>query len=153
MEIETVLFKKKPRKRKKLRISKLTGKPIISRQKAERLLWEAFSQYIRKRDKTCVLAHLGGCSAILQAGHVIPRTKHAVKYDEGNVFGQCSSHNYLHSQQRTAYIYIDWFLENRGLQEWNRLNDLIKENPENKSISKEEAQRLTKYYQEQIKNL
>ena len=47
--------KPKKKKRRTKRISKLTGKPIISRQKAERELWRVFSLFIRKRDGACVI--------------------------------------------------------------------------------------------------
>lgn len=141
-EVEIVLFKKH-KKRRKQRISKLTGQPIISRSKAEKELWRAFSLYIRQRDKTCVLAPHGGCGGVLQAGHVIKRGKKATKYAEDNVFGQCWAHNKLHRYY--PELYFSWYAEKFGAE---KFTELVRQSEiPTKVISTSEAQRLTKHYE------
>lgn len=146
METEIILYKKKPRKSRKVRISKLTGEPIISHQKAHRELWKAFSLFIRQRDKMCVQWETGACQGHLTAGHVIPRGKKAVRYAEDNVFGQCGFHNKLHHYQ--PYIYNAWYVKTYGADKFTELvrRSLVP----TKDLSTSEAQRLTKYYQEKL---
>lgn len=136
--------KKAPRKRRKARISKLTGQPIISRQKAERLLWTEFSLYIRKRDGQCVLGmyNMHVCRGPLQAGHVIGRTRRATKYDEQNVFAQCRASNYDHRYH--PEIYIDWFISRFGDI---RYSDLVaKSLRPAKALSTKECLELAAHY-------
>lgn len=141
-------LRSQPKHQAKQRISKLTGLPIISRQKAEKHLWEAFSLHIRKRDKTCVLAHLGGCWGYLQAGHVVGRGRKATKYAEDNVFAQCQAHNKLHRYY--PEVYYAWYVKKFGGKKFNEL--VRRSRVDTKSIPTAEALRLTKHYQQILIN-
>lgn len=63
-----------------------------SRAKLEKEAWDAFSLYIRERDKDKGCISCGG--PVEQAGHMISRRRRATKYDERNVNGQCKSDNW-----------------------------------------------------------
>lgn len=139
------------KKRRKTRISKLTGQPIISRQKAERGLWTAFSLFVRKRDGACVMRDnpTHTCYGALQAGHVIGRTKLATKYHELNVHAQCQGGNYSH--QYRPELYIAWFIRKHGAEKYLELTT-ISATP-TKSLSTADCLRLTAHYQELTKQL
>lgn len=139
-------LRRRVRRRRTVRISKITGEPIISRQRAERELWKAFSLYIRQRDKTCVLAQFGGCWGHLQAGHVIGRGKKATKYAEDNVFAQCQAHNNLHRYH--PQLYYSWYIEKFGAKAFQWL--FKRSQQKAKAISTTEAQQLTRYYQSKL---
>lgn len=67
-------------------------KKAPSRSKIEKEAWDAFSLYIRERDKYKGCISCGG--PVEQAGHMISRRRRATKYDEQNVNGQCRSDNW-----------------------------------------------------------
>ena len=150
MEYEVVRYKK--RERKKRKVSKITGEKIYSRSELEDGLWDMFSLFIRMRDKnTCVLAHLGGCSQVIQAGHVIPRTKKPTKYDERNVYAQCKNHNYLHSKANNTHIYTGWFIEKFGAELYTELCELSRQDA--KALTPKQLIEMTTLYAKKIESL
>jgi len=71
-----------------------------------------------KRHPYCVCC--GTSTGTLQGGHLIPKkSSTAVRYDLMNLFTQCSSCNYKH--QYNPHIFIDWFIREYGLQEYQDL--------------------------------
>jgi hypothetical protein len=54
--------------------------------KAKQAAWDAFSKYIRNRDKKCVTCPRGEAQ---QAGHFIDGRHNAVLFSERGVHGQC----------------------------------------------------------------
>jgi len=83
----------------------------------------AFSLYIRNRDRTCLMGQkLGGCQGPLQAGHLISARKLPTKFDPMNVFGQCSYHNFRHSNG-DPHSYVQWFVETHGYDAYAALLD------------------------------
>lgn len=73
----------KPKKRKK----------CTPRQIAMKKADDAFSLYIRARDKMCVCC---GSQENLQCGHLFTRGYHPIRWDEENAFCQCRGCNYSH---------------------------------------------------------
>lgn len=61
-------------------------KKTIPKSGAKKKAWDAFSKYIRARDKKCVT-----CGAVtnLQAGHFIGGRHNSVLFDERNCHAQC----------------------------------------------------------------
>lgn len=151
MEIETVLYSK--RKRKTRKKNKWTGEKIYSRSEWEEKFWDVFSKFIRTRDGwECVMKRWPGhtCSGLyLQAGHVIPRGKRAIKYDERQVFAQCSgsNKNHVHWPQE----YTAWFIETHGANLYLELKNLARK--EAKAPSIKECQRLIALYEKKTANL
>lgn len=135
-------MRKKPKKRPR-RLSKIDGKPLISRQKAEKKLWEAFSAYIRKRDGKCMMGEMwGGCSGPIQAGHIISRRKRPTKYHILNVHGQCATHNWLHN--RNPERYIAWFVKRYDKENYMMLVELSAQ--PTKALSRDECIQLAAHY-------
>lgn len=149
MEIETVLYQKKPRKKR--RINKLTGEKIYTQQQLEKQLLDVMCKHARLRDGMCRMGSMwGNCGGVLSGGHVIPRQKsRAVKFDEGNIFGQCGNHNYLH--QRHPQLYYSWYVDTFGADEFTALVQRSKQ--PYKPMKKEEIVAKIRYYQQKIRNL
>jgi hypothetical protein len=128
----------------------ITREKLYTRNEWEKALWDAFSLYIRTRDKfRCVLADEPGhrCSGnSLQAGHVIPRGKRAIKYDERQVFAQCAGSNKHHGYYPQEYT--NWFIQKYGAALYNELSLLARQKTSAPTI--EECKRLIKYYQDKI---
>jgi hypothetical protein len=103
-----------PYPKRKRRKNRDSSSKSLAREKA----WQAFSLYVRMRDRTCLMgAMYGGCSGPLQAGHVIPKNRSRFLYwSEDNVFGQCSAHNSEHN--RNASAYITWYIKTHGHEAW-----------------------------------
>lgn len=143
-EIETILYKKRPRKKR--RISKITGEVLHTRSWWEGKYWEAYSEYIRARDGfRCVMKDIPGhvCAGVLQAGHIIPRGKRAIKYDERQVFAQCSGGNKAHHHWPQEYT--NWFIQKFGQQVYDELVILSRQDAKVPSIK--ECQERIAYYQ------
>lgn len=146
MEIEIIRYKKRPRKKRKT--DKVTFEKLYTRNQWEDQLWDAFSLYIRTRDKfRCVLQDIPEhtCTGTsLQAGHVIPRGKRATKYDELNVHAQCAGSNKQHKYY--PELYNGWFIMKYGGNTY--LDLVLKSKQETKVPSIEECRRLIRYYQD-----
>lgn len=146
MEIETVLYKQKPRRKRKT--NKITHEKIYTRNQWEESLWDAFSLYIRTRDGfRCVLLDNPDhkCSGTsIQAGHVIPRGKRALKYDERQVFAQCAGSNKAHRYYPQEYT--NWFIQKFGAVLYSEL--VTKSHEDTKAPSIAECRRLIIFYQD-----
>lgn len=143
--METILYKDLRKKKKRAkRLSKIDGKPLISRQKAQKELDKAFNAYIRARDKVCLMGVMfGGCKGFLTAGHVVPKEdSYNVRWVEDNVFGQCSGHNKGHRYRRSKYYH--WFSETHGAKRLAELTHLATQ--PTKALSRDECLRLTAHY-------
>ena len=72
---------------------------MTDRARAEKAADDAFSLYIRTRDKRCVTC---GSTDRLQCSHVERRSRHATRYQESNAWAQCARcHTYHHTQSET----------------------------------------------------
>ena len=70
-----------------------------SRAVAQKAADDAFSLYIRARDKRCVTC---GSTDGLQCSHVERRGRHATRYLDSNAYAQCARcHTYHHLQSET----------------------------------------------------
>jgi len=70
-----------------------------SRAVAQKAADDAFSLYIRARDKRCVTC---GSTDGLQCSHVERRGRHSTRYREENAFAQCKRcHMFHHNQSET----------------------------------------------------
>jgi len=80
----------------------------------------------RDGDRTCVISDMDGgrCGGGRQWGHVLARTSSAwLKYDLGNTFAQCATHNRIHPDDP---IYYDWWRAKFGRRAWERLNQTMR---------------------------
>jgi len=105
--------RKRPGKRKRVRLPKLS----TLMRKADSL----FSQFIRARDKKCVLC---GTVKNLTAGHLIKRGKKSVRFDENNVNCLCSGCNYKDNFEHD--LYVSWWLREYGTTPYQDLVDRSK---------------------------
>lgn len=122
----------------------------LAREKA----WQAFSLYIRMRDReVCMMGTMyNGCGGVVQAGHVIPKAKsRAVYFDEKNVFGQCSWHNYRHSKPEHVHEYQNWYLQTFGESAWVQLQTRAAVQREDFTI--EELRKIKSYYEHRVMEL
>jgi len=104
MSIKDILERRKDRKARRERNakfqSKIAGKKRLpSPKKCEKIKWDAFSLFIRERDRyegciTCGVKADTLASGDWQAGHTISRKKLNTKYNEECVNGQCRFCNY-----------------------------------------------------------
>ena len=76
-----------------------------------------FSQYIRKRDKRCVVC---GKRDSLTCGHLFSRIAYSTRWDEGNAFGQCAGCNLRHEYD--AYPFTRWFISKFSQDRWDDLH-------------------------------
>ena len=90
---------------------------MTERKKLVKKLDKIFSEYIRARDKRCVIC---GTTKNLQAGHLITRAVYATRWDENNVFAQCRSCNYTHEYR--PEIFTSWYIEKFGVEKYVDLN-------------------------------
>lgn len=103
--------RKAKRAAKGLRARKAKRHKSPPRSKLEKEAWDAFSLYIRERDKDKGCISCGTFEGVMQAGHMISRRRRATKYDEHNVNGQCSKCNWadkfvsgIHDMNVIAFI-------------------------------------------------
>ena len=82
-----------------------------------RKLDKAFSEYIRKRDKYCVVC---GTRENLTCGHLFSRIAYSTRWDEGNAFGQCAGCNLRH--EHDAYPFTKWFISKFSQDHWDDLH-------------------------------
>ena len=94
-----------------------------------------------RRHPACVCC--GRFDGILQGGHLIPKgSSSAVRFDLLNVFTQCSGCNSLH--RYNPHPFIQWFLNEYGLEEYNDLVKRSKSKP--KPIKKTQLRELLEEY-------
>jgi hypothetical protein len=122
---------------------------VISRAKAEKLLWEVFSRYIRARDKDAGCFSCGG--PVQDAGHLISRGKSAAKYDETNVQGQCKKCNWMDRFVRGYHDHcVSAFIIKHGAEKYQELVALSKTLCQR---SKADLMEMTVYYSGKLDGL
>jgi len=85
-------------------------KPYPARRTLVKRLDTAWSRYIRHRDGyKCVLC---GSTYNVQCGHIFSRVAYSVRWDERNMFSQCSKCNWRH--EYNAFPYIKWVEDHFG---------------------------------------
>jgi 5-methylcytosine-specific restriction endonuclease McrA len=90
------------------------------RQKLVDKLDKIFSLYIRNRDGyRCVLCGRTKEIVPIDAGHLLSRVSHSVRWDEQNVFAQCRDCNLTHEYH--AENFTMWFLNKFGKDQYERL--------------------------------
>lgn len=78
---------------------------------------KAFSDYIKARDHyTCVVC---GSKERVAAGHLLSRVAYSTRWDETQVFCQCSSCNFLHEQNPGPFT--AWYLKKFGAEKYLEL--------------------------------
>lgn len=113
-----VISKPKPVKVKKHKRPKKAEVRRLLEKKADVLC----KNVVILRDGFCVCpAPKNGHSTVMQAGHLVTRSKESVKWDLYNVSIQCSSCNLLH--EFTPHRYTQWFIDKFGISEYKRLCD------------------------------
>ena len=95
-------------------------KKLKSRPYYKEKLDDVFSLYIRKRDNNmCVQQGLSNCSGNMTAGHLITRYWESVRWDENNVFAQCSGHNLKH--EHDPHEFVQWYVRKFGTESYEKL--------------------------------
>lgn len=91
----------------------------ISRKGIVKKLDKIVSEYVRLRDKQCVLC---GNREALGAGHIFSRKAYSTRWDirkDGNVHCQCWPCNYKHVMDQ--YPYFDWYTKKFGQKRFDAL--------------------------------
>jgi hypothetical protein len=105
---------------------KLLKKKSPSLSKLKKILWDAFSLYIRTRDNftcfTCGKSKATHPDKVYQAGHLFSRKKSAIIYHELNVHCQCYSCNTIHNSDPD--VYREKFKEKYGIDKYNELYNM-----------------------------
>ena len=112
----------KPKPQKSIKVvesGKRKYKFKTERQTLKKKLDDVVREIILDRDNGCVLPAVRPHAGRRTRGHVISCTAESVEWDLYNVNEQCGGCNYYHEHR--ADVYIDWFIQRFGLEEWNRL--------------------------------
>ena len=91
-----------------------------SRKTLVKKLDKIVSQYIRLRDKYCVVC---GSGERLTNGHLYSRTTYSTRWDitdDGNCHCQCWGCNFKH--EFDPYPYTNWYIEKFGKDKWDELH-------------------------------
>src|SRR3989337_2604270 len=83
---------------------------MTERKRLIKQLDRKMSEYVRLRDKKCVIC---GKKGGLQGGHLITRGAYSVRWSEANVFAQCRGCNLLHEYR--PYIFQNWYNKTFGV--------------------------------------
>lgn len=121
----------KRQRRKKL--VRLTPYPKLLKQADA-----VFSLWIRKRDGRCVCC---GSTENAQAGHLIRRGKHSVRFEESNVNRQCKRCNYLHEFH--PQVYTAWYIRKYGAAHYI---DLVEMSMKVRKIPRSELEDIIRKY-------
>lgn len=114
-------------KRVRVKVVKVV-KVVKSRKKSSKTTRQLLESKLDVVLRDVVLLRDGGCvcpapklghSRVRQAGHLVKRGKHSVKYDLFNVSEQCSSCNGRHNNY--PEYYEEWFISRFGGDEYARL--------------------------------
>jgi hypothetical protein len=92
-------------------------KKKISRRSLVKKLDAIVSQYIRARDKKCVVC---GSTEKLTNGHLFSRQAYSTRWDEVNCHCQCWGCNYRH--EFDYYPYEQWFKNKYGEERYHELH-------------------------------
>jgi hypothetical protein len=90
--------------------------PKITRKGLVKKLDAAFSEFIRERDKKCVVCKT---TIDLTCGHLFTRTAYSTRWDEVNCHCQCLSCNYIH--ESNPHPFCSWFIHKFGLEAYDNL--------------------------------
>ena len=121
---------------RKLIVRRPTRKGLVKK------LDTVFSEYIRKRDGQCVQ-----CGSIenLTCGHLITRSKYAVRWDERNAFGQCAGHNYSH--EFNPHPFTVYFLNRFGAQAYK---SLVRQSNSPRKLTDKELQQMIAEFENKL---
>jgi hypothetical protein len=133
---------KKPKKKLKIKTPKLST--------VKRKAWEAFSLYIRTRDKgICISCGRQDEIKNMDAGHYIAKTRGlSIYFDEQNVAAQCRACNRFSAGNLPSYALALRQRYGEGI-----LEELDKRRREIKKYSVMEYQELIEHYKELLKTL
>lgn len=116
-----------------------------SRKALVRKLDNVFSEFIRKRDKHCVVC---GTRENLTCGHLFSRIAYSTRWDEMNAFGQCMGCNLRH--EHDAYPFTKWFIGRFGQDRWD---DLHRQYSAIRKFSNQDLQALTMHFETKTETL
>jgi hypothetical protein len=116
-----------------------------ARQKAIKRADDAMSEYIRARDKECVIC---GSRERLTNGHLITRGKYSVRWKELNCHCQCRGCNLLHEHQPEQYT--SWFIQRYGLAAYE---ELVRESNTIKKYKTHDIEEIARYYKKKLEEL
>jgi len=112
-------------------------------------VWKAFSDYIRERDNwECFTCGKVGQGSQIHAGHFIPSTKSATKFDEMNVHAQCYSCNIW--KRGNAGEYAMRLIKKFGEK---AIEDMVNKSNKIHIFTYSELEEMFKTYKKKIKNM
>ena len=122
-------------------------KKQFSRKAVVKQLDKVFADYIKARDKRCVQStKTEPCKAPLTCGHLITRANYSTRWDEGNAFGQCASHNLTHEHH--PEYFTTWYIERFGAQSYQLL---VAKSKQPSRLKTAELVVLIEYYRQKLK--
>lgn len=104
-----------------------------------------FSQFIRKRDKRCVIC---GTTQDLTCGHLFSRVCYSTRWSEINCHCQCKSCNWKHEDN--PHPFTIWFLHHFGISAYISLNE---EHNKLRKFQDYEIAEMTKLYNQKFNEL
>lgn len=124
---------------------KLKGKLSTYRKQA----WNAFSAYIKKRDKfICITCGKKATGWQMNAGHWLPGRWNSILFEETCVHAQCQICNQVLGGNQAAYY--EFMLAKYGTKEMDRLRKLWRTR---KIYSKQDYKTLELKYKEKLEQL
>ena len=114
----------------------------IRKGSAKNRAWNAFSKYIRSRDKRCVTC---GSASYLQAGHFIGGRHLSLLFDERNTHAQCYGCNV--GKKGNMVEYYEFMVKKYGIKIIEELKELDRKIVQYKT---QDYLELAEYYKKRI---
>jgi hypothetical protein len=137
-------------KRKEIEeLGEFRNKPKTERQRLVEKADKAFSLFIRTRDHfRCYTCGATNATHVIQCGHLITRSKYAVRWDERNGRAQCAGCNQLHEYQPERYTQ-KWIDEN-GQAAYDKL---VLDSNGGSKITNQDLKDIAAYYKQETKKI
>jgi hypothetical protein len=103
----------------KVTVKSPSGRTIhVSKKNAKTRAWNAFSAYIRGRDKDKGCITCGSREGVMQAGHALSGRGGSILFDEEIVFKQCQTCNMFRGGMYSEYASI--LIHKHGIEWWDK---------------------------------
>jgi hypothetical protein len=119
------------------------------RARLEKQIDDIFSLYIRTRDNyRCICCSANENIQVIQCGHLITRSRRAVRWDEKNADAQCRPCNLIH--EYNPEIYTKLWIKKRGLKAYNKL---VEKSWRPIKHSLQELENILSYYKSKLREV
>lgn len=117
--------------------------------------WEAFSEYIRRRDSSNGYAKCCTCEVIdewryLQAGHFVAGRNNSILFREDNCHAQCVGCNFFGKNSKSYGKYYQFMKDRYGAE---RIDELILLSNRVLLYTQEDFERIAEEYKNKVKQL